>query len=703
MRAWLFGIPPDPARRLTDRARDAATRSSRLWLPGIGLGLLAIVALVVLPSESPAADFIYLVTTLLSLVVIFGQALTAPRGARGPWWAFFMFSSLEMAAQGVAAVEARGGLESTFPGIVDALSLAAYLPAFVGIALLIHRLRPGLDRESWIDASILTVTGICVFGLFLIAPAVTAALDGWAGLVVVLYPMLDLALLSCLIWLLVGHGRPSGALILLAASFTLTLAANVGRDADLARDVTEPLPDWQGIVRVAALVMMAAAAASPTADVIADPRSRSVARVTTPRLALLALGVLTVPTLLVFRVWREGGDATVLLALAAMIIIILAVWRIQVLVSTVEQQRRVTELVLDSAGDGIVGLDREGFVLFANLAARRMLRCRESDLLGRRFHDIAHHEHADGTPYPWQECPVSALVTSGEPAFLPDQRYVSRDGTAFPVEIVMSPLIVEGAVMGAVQSFRDVSERLEMDEIKRQFVSVVSHELRTPLTSIKGSLQMLDSGFMGPLSDEQQELVSMAVANSERLGQLVNDILDLERLDAGRMPLTPVEVSALALAQDSINGITGAAHAAGIRLAVEPPVDGACVDVVVDPHRMIQVLTNLLGNAIKFSERGSTILVQVARVDDAVSIGVVDRGRGIPEDQLASVFERFGQVDSGDARRGSGTGLGLAIAREIVERSGGTIAVESVLGEGSTFIVTIPAAPTPAIPQEATP
>ena len=102
--------------------------------------------------------------------------------------------------------------------------------------------------------------------------------------------------------------------------------------------------------------------------------------------------------------------------------------------------------------------------------------------------------------------------------------------------------------MGAVQSFRDVSERLEMDEIKRQFVSVVSHELRTPLTSIKGSLQMLDSGFMGPLSDEQQELVSMAVANSERLGQLVNDILDLERLDAGRMPLTPVEVSALTLA-----------------------------------------------------------------------------------------------------------------------------------------------------------
>lgn len=703
MRAWLFGIPPDPARRLTDETQPELATSSRLWLPGIGVGVLAIGVLTLLPAGSPAADFVYLVTALLCLVVIFGQALTAPRGARGPWWAFFAFQSLEMSALAVAAIDVQAGVDTAFPGLLEAVSLAAYVPAFVGLLMLIHRLRSGRDRESWIDASILTVTGICVFGLFLLAPAFTAPLDGWAAIVVALYPILDLAVLSCLIWLVVGHGRPSGALALLALSFALTLAANIGRDAALAGDPGEPLPDWQAIVRLAALVTMAAAAAAPTADAIADPRSRSTVPVTTPRLALLALGVLTVPTLLAVRVWQDGGDATFLLALAAMIVIILAVWRIQVLVSTVEQQRRVTELVLDSAGDGIVGLDRQGFVLFANLAARRMLRCRESDLLGRRFHDIAHHEHADGTPYPWQECPVSALVTSGEPAFLPDQRYVRRDGSAFPVEIVMSPLIVEGAVMGAVQSFRDVSERLEMEEIKRQFVSVVSHELRTPLTSIKGSLQMLDSGIVGALSDDQQELVSMAVANSERLGQLVNDILDLERLDAGRMPLEPAEVSALDLAHDSVSGITGAADAAGIGLAVDPAPDGVDVDVVVDPHRMMQVLTNLLGNAVKFSDRGATVTVRVSRTDDEVVIGVADRGRGIPEDQLSSVFDRFGQVDVGDARRGGGTGLGLAIAREIVERSGGTIAVESVLGEGSTFIVTMPAAHELATSQETTP
>jgi signal transduction histidine kinase len=255
----------------------------------------------------------------------------------------------------------------------------------------------------------------------------------------------------------------------------------------------------------------------------------------------------------------------------------------------------------------------------------------------------------------------------------------------------VSPLVIEGAVMGAVQSFRDVSERQAIDELKRQFVSIVSHELRTPLTSIKGSLQMLDSGLMGPLSDEQQELLTMAVNNSERLGQLVNDILDLERLDSGRMPLAPEPTSAAAIATRAAAGMTGAADAAGIRLVViEPPTEDD-VDVTADPHRLVQVLTNLIGNAIKFSERGSTIRLSVTRIDDEVRTAVTDRGRGIPESQIAKVFDRFGQVDPGDARREGGTGLGLAIAQEIVVRSGGRIEVASDLGKGSTFTVVLPA------------
>jgi PAS domain S-box-containing protein len=448
--------------------------------------------------------------------------------------------------------------------------------------------------------------------------------------------------------------------------------------------------DWEEALRVGALMIMTAAAWTPTAESIVIPDDRTRSRITTPRLAVLAVGVLTVPALVAMRLWGSADDTTLLLALAGMIIIILAVWRIQILVSAVERQRRVTELVLDSAGDGIVGLDRDGLVLFANLSARRMLRCRESDLLGQRFHDVAHHEHADGTPYDWRDCPVVAHSSSGQEVFIPDQHYLRRDGTSFPVEILMSPLIIDGVVVGAVQSFRDVSEREEMEQMKRQFVSVVSHELRTPLTSIKGSLQMLDSGMLGDLSDDQQELVTMAVSNSERLGQLVNDILDMERLDAGRMPLEPLDVDAAELARQAVSGITGAADAAGITIEWTA-VEGADLTVHADPHRMHQVLTNLLGNAVKFSERGSTVTVDVSRTATTVSLAVSDHGRGIPADQLSTVFERFGQVDAGDARRQGGTGLGLAIAREIVTRSGGTIEVASEMGVGSTFTVVMPA------------
>jgi PAS domain S-box-containing protein len=662
-----------------------------LWVPGAFAGMATIVALSVLPAGTQVWSFLFIVTALVSLVVLLGAALSAPRSARLPWWSFFAFQALSLAAVGVFAWQSSIG-SATFPGIADIVYLVAYLPAFVGLGVLIHRRYPGRDREAWIDTAILTVTAVCAVGLFLVLPILSAPTLDDAGVIVgVAYPLLDLALLSTLFWLLIGTGRPTGALVLLAFSFVLTLVADVTRNIAIIESVTAEPDLWIGTLRVAALVAMATAATTPSAETIAEAQPATQRGITTLRLAVLAIGVLAVPALVAVRVWGEASQTTLLLALAAIIVIILAVWRIQILVSAVQSQRRVTELVLDSAGDGIVGLDREGFVLFANLAARRMLRCREADLLGRRFHDLAHHEHPDGTPFPWLECPVHSVITLGEPTFLADQRYIRRDGTDFPVEIVMSPLIIDGVVTGAVQSFRDVSERQEVEEIKRQFVSVVSHELRTPLTSIKGSLQMLDSGITGPLTEDQQELVSMAVSNSERLGQLVNDILDLERLDAGRMPLEPTDVDATDLAHQAVASIHGAADAAGIRLETATPDDSADVRVHVDPHRMLQVLTNLLGNAIKFSERGSSIRVQITRHEHDVRIDVIDHGRGIPADYLSSVFERFGQVEGGDARRQGGTGLGLAIAREIVERSGGTISVRSAVGVGSTFTVTLPA------------
>jgi PAS domain S-box-containing protein len=691
MRLWPFGGRASATRRRSDARTARVLTRSPVWLPGALAGIAALVALLLIPRSSATWEFIYICVVLLSLVVLFGAALSMPAGIRGVWWSLFAFQSLMLAAQVAYDYQEKTHGSAEFPSLADVVSLVAYLPVFVALGVLIHHLNPGRDREAWIDSSILTVAAISVFGLFLILPILTApGLDPRDTLIAVAYPVLDVAVLSALIWVLVGGGRPNGALALLTLSFALTLTADIVRDVRLITDSVNESHTWLDVLRAASLLTMALAATTPTAELIAEPTKDNDPRVSTPRLALLAVGVLVVPTIVVMRLWSGTERVNILLALSSLVVIILAVWRIQILVSTVERQRSVTELVLDSAGDGIVGLDRDGFVLFANLAARRMLRCRETDLVGRRFHDVAHHERPDGSTFPWQECPVRDLVGSGQEAFIAGQVYVRRDGTPFPVEIVMSPLVVEGVNMGAVQSFRDVSERQHMEELKRQFVSVVSHELRTPLTSIKGSLQMLDSGLLGPLTDDQQELLTMAVSNSERLGQLVNDILDIERLDAGRMPLSPEPTSTSHLARRAAAGITGAAEVAGIRMILEELPDPDVPDVLVDPHRMLQVLTNLLGNAIKFSDRGSEVRIVVTHSDTEACIAVVDRGRGIPSNQLTTVFDRFGQVEATDARREGGTGLGLPIAREIVQRSGGTIIVDSTLGAGSTFTVCLP-------------
>lgn len=680
-----------PTRRSTDRpVKVSAASSSRFWLPGAIAGLSVVVLLFLVPDDTPGWGIAYLAAFMLSLVIMLGSAINAPYRVRVIWWLLLIFQALTMAAQATARWQEKSG-PIDFPGISDAVFLLAYVPAFAALGILIHRLRPGNDRQAWIDAAILTVTASCVFVLFLIAPLFSdPQFTGIQRTIALAYPVLDLALLSVLMWLLVGTGRPSLSLALLTVSFTLTLAADIVRDASLIGTGGDLQSSWTAVVRLAALVVMACAATTTSAYDIATPEVGTYGAVTSSRLSLLAIGVLTVPSLVAVRLWNNDDTATLLLALGAIIVIILAIWRLEILVTAVERQRRVTELVLNSTGEGIIGMDRDGMVLFANLSARRMLRSRETDLVGRRFHDLAHHERSDGTSFPFDECPINLMIASGGEGVIHDQVFIRRDGTHFPVEIVVSPLILEGNSVGAVQSFRDISERMAMDEIKRQFVSVVSHELRTPLTSIKGSLQMLDSGMMGDLNGDQQELLSMAVSNSERLGQLVNDILDIERLDAGKMPLTPEDVSATTLIEQAAMGIRGAADAAGIRIQISAPARPSEVLVHVDPHRMLQVLTNLLGNAIKFSERGASVQLRTARVDDEVTIAVVDRGRGIPEDQIATVFDRFGQVEAGDARRDSGTGLGLAISKEIVVRSGGRIEVSTVLGKGSTFTVHLP-------------
>lgn len=239
---------------------------------------------------------------------------------------------------------------------------------------------------------------------------------------------------------------------------------------------------------------------------------------------------------------------------------------------------------------------------------------------------------------------------------------------------------------------RELTQRSALDSLKDEFVSTVSHELRTPLTSIRGALGLLSSGVLGTVDAKAQNLLRIALTNTERLIRLINDILDLERMDSGRAVLQVRRCSLPDLIHQATETMSAMADAANIKLAITPSASLVLPSVFFDgdSDRILQVLTNLLSNAIKFSPAASTVTIDVETPPEALIFRICDQGRGIPEDQLESIFERFKQVEYSDSRHRGGTGLGLAICRSIVQQHGGTIWAQRNPTRGVSICVRLP-------------
>lgn len=264
-------------------------------------------------------------------------------------------------------------------------------------------------------------------------------------------------------------------------------------------------------------------------------------------------------------------------------------------------------------------------------------------------------------------------------------------GRTIPILISAAPLRDElGAITGAVAAFQDITNLYEVDRLKNEFVSVVSHELRTPLTSIKGSLQLLLAEV--PLPDpDHRTLMNVALSNTDRLVRIINDILDISKIEAGKLALVPRPCDVQDLMRQSIQSVEQIANGSTVTLALV--VAPAVPKVLADPDRTIQAIVNLLSNALKYAPAQSEVTVDV-RPEPAnfVTIAITDRGRGISPEQIGQLFQKFQQIDGADTRKFRGTGLGLAITKALVEAQGGSVGVRSEAGQGSTFTLTIPAA-----------
>ena len=403
---------------------------------------------------------------------------------------------------------------------------------------------------------------------------------------------------------------------------------------------------------------------------------------------------------------------------------------------------RQSNSVLESVGDGIYGLDLEGRVTVINPAAAQMLGYAPEDILGRNMHEIIHHTRADGTPYPESDSPIRRSLTDRETVRVANEVFWRADGTSFPVEYVARPQIeatadteetlrrsgltnsaqlplalpgtppgsgeraiarldgeaatdeTQGRAVGVVVAFTDISERNALDRMKDEFISTVSHELRTPLTSLRAALGLVAGGALTARPDKMRQMMEIAIGNTDRLVRLVNDILDLERIGSGKAEL----LCTMCSVEELFHRATSLQHASAAKANIRFTLEANNVQVYADPDRVLQMLTNLVSNAIKFSPQASTIPSEIRLTanylsDEEAILEVQDQGRGIPEDKLTQIFDRFKQVDASDSRAMGGTGLGLAICRSIVTQHGGHIWATSKLSEGSTFHFTLPTHP----------
>jgi PAS domain S-box-containing protein len=350
---------------------------------------------------------------------------------------------------------------------------------------------------------------------------------------------------------------------------------------------------------------------------------------------------------------------------------------------------RESALILNNATDGILGIGLDNRATFINPAGSRMLGMTLSELQQKSIHEAIHHSRPDGTPWPEADCTNTIEMRRGKSFGILDDTFWRPDGTSLPVEYSSQPMFDEGGTqVGTVVIFRDVTERRAVERLKSEFVSTVSHELRTPLTSIRGALGLLGSGLLGTIGDKGKRMLEIAVSNTDRLVRLINDILDIERIGSGKSELTRGHVDAHAVMVQALEGVLSMADQAGVKLAIER----ACGDLWGDTDRIVQTLTNLLGNAIKFSPRDTTVTLSGAANGSELVFCVSDQGRGVPDEKLESIFERFSQVDASDSRDKGGSGLGLAICQSIVRAHGGRIWAEKNDPVGSRFLFTIPLA-----------
>jgi PAS domain S-box-containing protein len=364
----------------------------------------------------------------------------------------------------------------------------------------------------------------------------------------------------------------------------------------------------------------------------------------------------------------------------------------------VESGRAKTEALLGSIGDGVFAVDHEGRIIEFNRAAAALTGETAAGVLHRPYNEVIElSEEHPGQPAVRPD-PVRRAMAQGRTfRFLRDLTLVRRDGTRLPISFSAAPVHDdEGGVTGCVVVFSDASQEREVDRMKNEFISIASHQLRTPMSGVKGVLALLLEEVLGPLNADQQKYLRRAYESNERLIALVNDLLNISRLEQGSLLLRTEDVDLATLLRTLTAEFQPRAARYHQDLLLQPPPDASAnPHVQGDAMRLREVFANLIDNAIKYTPEGGGIRLAWVPGPEQVSVEVSDNGVGIPADKLASLFQKFNRIQNPLSGREFGSGLGLYFARSVVELHHGRIEVASLPGQGTTFRVILPRQPLP--------
>lgn len=367
---------------------------------------------------------------------------------------------------------------------------------------------------------------------------------------------------------------------------------------------------------------------------------------------------------------------SLLLGLAMFIIsliIIVANTNIKKINNHLMQKEKYTRTILDNIKEGIITINDDFIIESCNPSAGDIFGYLSSEIIGKKLDLLL---------------PRECYNKKKKDCIAGDENYgLKKDGQKFAVEVDVNEIDFEGRNL-IILVIRDITERKKIDKMKNEFVSTVSHELRTPLTAIKGSLGLIISGALGVFPEKAINLINVANNNCTRLTNLINDILDLEKIKAGKYEFMHEELEINKIIDQSIVLNQTYADQFAIKIRVIKNINEAFIKA--DKNRLLQVISNLFSNAVKFSNPGSEVTITTEMQKDEIRISFEDKGIGIPEDSKHKIFQSFSQVDSSDTRSKGGTGLGLSICKLIIEQMDGTIGFKSVSGQGSTFFFTLP-------------